>query len=80
MNIGNSLAKFYAQAKHSFKKNQPEIMVISGIAGFVVTVVAACKETLKANEIAKQAKEEIEAIEIQAENMPEEEVKRQKLL
>lgn len=44
------------------KKHSPEIMVIAGVAGTVVTTVMACKATTKVNTILEEAKHDIEGI------------------
>lgn len=44
------------------KKHSPEILVISGTVGLVVSGVMACKATTKADGILKNTKKEVEAI------------------
>lgn len=44
------------------KKHSPEIMVIAGVAGTVVSTVMACKATTKVNTILEEAKHDIEGI------------------
>jgi hypothetical protein len=46
----------------TLKKFSPEILVVGGITGVVVSTVMACKATLKADEIMEEAKEKIERI------------------
>lgn len=44
------------------KKHSPEILIVAGIAGTVVSAVLACKATLKVGEIADNAKDDVERI------------------
>ncbi len=44
------------------KKHSPEILVVAGVVGTVVSAVMACKATTKANDILEKAKEDIDAI------------------
>lgn len=44
------------------KKRSPEIFVAVGIAGIVISAVAACSATIKANEVVKEAKEQADKI------------------
>ena len=44
------------------KKHSPEILIVAGIAGTVVSAVIACKATLKVNKIIDDAKNDIEKI------------------
>lgn len=46
----------------NLKKSSPEILMIVGVAGFAVTVVKACKATIKAEEIINEAKETMDKI------------------
>lgn len=50
-NIGTSITKAAGMAELTIKKNSPEILLGIGIVGFVGTVVAACKETPRAQEV-----------------------------
>lgn len=50
------------KAGFKLKKYSPEIMVVAGIAGVVVSAVMACKATLKVNDVLDEAKDEIDAI------------------
>lgn len=50
------------KAGFKLKKYSPEIMVVAGIAGMVVSAVMACKATLKVNDVLDEAKDEIDAI------------------
>ena len=44
------------------KKHSPEILILTGVTGMVVSTVLACKATTKAGEIFDKAKEDIEII------------------
>ena len=44
------------------RKYSPEILVVAGVAGVVVSAVAACKATLKVNDVLKEHKETVEKI------------------
>lgn len=50
------------------KKHSPEILVVAGVVGTVVSAVMACKATTKASTIVNSAKEDIDAIHEVAEN------------
>ena len=49
--ISTSISKKAGKAELILKKNSPEILLGIGIAGFVGTVVTACKATLRADEV-----------------------------
>lgn len=55
---GNAMAKVVAKGK----KHSPEILVVAGVAGTVVSAVLACKATLKVGEVAEKAKDDVERI------------------
>lgn len=55
---GNTMAKVVAKGK----KHSPEILIVAGIAGTVVSAVLACKATLKVGEIAEKAKDNVDRI------------------
>lgn len=44
------------------KKHSPEILIVAGIAGTVVSAVLACKATLKVGKITEEAKDDVERI------------------
>lgn len=50
------------------KKHSPEILVVAGVAGAVVSTVMACKATLKVPEVLDNAKENIDKIHERAEH------------
>lgn len=49
--------------KDTIKANSPEIMLCAGIAGFVGTIVISCRQTLKAQAIIAEAKEQKKLVE-----------------
>lgn len=50
-----------------FKKHSPEILVVAGIAGTVVSAVVACKATTKVNKIVEDTKNDIDKVHTAAE-------------
>lgn len=60
---------FY-RAGFQLKKHSPEILVVTGVVGTVVSAVLACKATTKVSTIVDKAKEDIDAIH-ECENTPE---------
>lgn len=44
------------------RKHSPEILVVAGVAGVVVSAVMACKATLKVNDVLDESKETIDKI------------------
>lgn len=52
----------------NLKKHSPEILVVTGIAGTVVSAVLACKATLKVDDILSDAKETVDKIHEAKEN------------
>lgn len=65
--IMNKVTRTFHKAKFKVKKHSPEILMLAGIGTGVVCVVSACKATLKVNEVAENAKEDIEAIHVATE-------------
>lgn len=53
------------------KQVSPELLLVAGVAGTVVTIVAACKATLKADDILEEAKETISDLETANAELPE---------
>ena len=60
--ILNSIGRSFNQIGFQLKKHSPEILVMAGVAGTVVSAVMACKETTKISEILNQTKEDVEQI------------------
>lgn len=49
--VSTSAVKFAGKAEFTIKKNSPEILLGAGIAGFVGTIVLACRATCRADEV-----------------------------
>ena len=56
--IGNKLARVGFGAK----KHSPEILIVAGITGTIVSVVIACKATLKINSVLEEMDEQLDII------------------
>lgn len=56
------LVRMASKAVTKTKKMSPELLVIGGIAGFVVATVTACKATLQLQELVDKANEDIENV------------------
>lgn len=63
LEIMNKVSRAFGKAGLQLKKHSPEILVITGVVGGVVSAVMACKATTKAGKIVEEHKEEIEKIE-----------------
>lgn len=61
-NLQNNLTRTFTRVGFQFKKHSPEILVVAGVAGTVVSAVMACKATTKINFILEEAKEKIEVV------------------
>lgn len=61
--IGKATRLFY-DSKATLKKHSPEILLIAGIAGTVVTTVIACKKTLKVKEIMDNHKVTVDTVKL----------------
>lgn len=60
--ISASASKYAARTELKIRKNSPEILLGVGIAGFVGTVVLACKATLRADEVVEYHQKKMEDI------------------
>ena len=58
----NTLSRTFHKSCFKFKKHSPEILIVAGAVGTVVTIVMACKATLKVNDILDEAKDTIDTI------------------
>lgn len=58
----SNISKNVMSARFKLKKHSPEILVVSGVVGTVVSTVMACKATTKISTILDDAKEQIDAI------------------
>lgn len=62
LKIPSSVTRAFHNTGLKLKKHSPEILVVLGITGTVVSAVMACKATLKVNEIVDQTKADVDAI------------------
>lgn len=60
--VGTAVGATMSKAQFQFKKYQPEIMVGAGIIGGVAAAIMACRATIKANEILAESKDQIDKI------------------
>ena len=58
----NGVTRTFYKGAFFVKKHSPEMLVIGGTIGLVVGAVAACKATLKVDEVTAKAKEDVEKI------------------
>lgn len=66
--IMKSVGLTFNKIGFQIQKKSPELLVAAGIAGIVVSTVMACKATIKASEVADEAKETINEIHAAEEN------------
>lgn len=66
--IFTSIAAAFVKAGTKTKKHSPEILVVAGIVGVVVSAVMACKATRKVDDIMETAKTDIEKVHECSEN------------
>lgn len=66
--IMNKMSRSFNKVSFQIKKHSPEILVVAGVAGTVVSAVMACKATTKVSQILDESKEDIDAIHTAAEN------------
>lgn len=60
--IVNKMGGVFHKAGFKLQKHSPEILVVSGIVGVVVSAVLACKATTKVSEILEETKKNIDDI------------------
>ena len=60
--IMSRAGKIVGKASFQLKKHSPEILVVAGVAGTVVSAIIACKATLKVNEIVEDVKHDIDDV------------------
>lgn len=58
----NKATRSLYKAGFKLRKHSPEILVVAGVAGVVVSAVMACKATLKVNDVLNESKETIDKI------------------
>lgn len=63
-----SVTRSFYKAGFQIKKHSPEILVVTGVVGTVVSAVMACKATTKVSTIINKTKEDIDAIHQCSEN------------
>ena len=62
MSVMNKIGSKFTKAGLAIRKNSPEILIVCGIGGMIVSTVMACKATTKISVILDDAKEAIEHI------------------
>ena len=60
--FNNNMSRSFHRFGLQIKKHSPEILVVAGVAGTVVSAVMACKATLKVNDILAETKENVTKI------------------
>ena len=60
--IKSTLTKTFYKAAFQLKKHSPEILMVAGVAGTVVSAVMACKTTLKVHEVLDKTKHDVDII------------------
>ena len=68
LNVINGVTRAFNKVGFQLRKHSPEILVVAGCVGTAVSAVMACKATLKVNEIADEAKKNVEKIHVAVEN------------
>ena len=63
-----SVTRSFHKAGFQIKKHSPEILVVTGVVGTVVSAVMACKATTKVNFVLEEAKEQIDIVHNGVEN------------
>ena len=58
----SKITRSYNKTMFQLKKHSPEILIVAGVAGTVVSAVMACKATTKIGEILDESKETIDTI------------------
>ena len=66
--LSTNATRAFHKVGFSLKKHSPEILVVAGVVGTVVSAVMACKATTKASTIMDNAKTSVDAIHVVAEN------------
>ncbi len=63
-----TISNSFNDVSFKLKKHSPEILVVAGVVGTVVSTVMACKATTKLNSILEKSKEDIDTVHHYAEN------------
>ena len=66
--LATTTTRAFHKAGFELKKHSPEILVVAGVVGTVVSAVMACKATTKASLVLEETKEKIDIIHAGAEN------------
>lgn len=66
--IVSKMSRTVSKIGFQLKKHSPEILVVAGVAGTVVSAVMACKATTKISEILDESKDTIDSIHAVSEN------------
>ena len=82
--MGTKVSKITGRAGLKIKEKSPEILLVTGVVGFVATTVLACKATLGVEEILDEHKEMMEKIHegeaLESEKYPESEANKDKYI
>lgn len=62
MSKNSKISGIISNVSFSLRKHSPEILIGAGVVGVVVSTVLACKATLKADDVLKDAGEKVKAI------------------
>lgn len=60
--VMKSVSRTFNKIGFQLQKKSPEILIVTGVVGMVVTTVMACKATTKASEVAESTKEALDEI------------------
>lgn len=60
--IINKATRLLSSTQYQIKKHSPEILMVAGIAGTIVSTVLACKATTKASEIIEEKNKNVEDV------------------
>lgn len=66
--LPTSVTRSFHKAGFQIKKHSPEILVVTGVVGTVVSAVMACKATTKVNFVLETAKDQIDVVHTGVEN------------
>jgi hypothetical protein len=66
--LATTASRAFHKAGFKLKKHSPEILVVAGVVGTVVSAVMACKATTKVSTIMDKTKEEVDTIHMCANN------------
>lgn len=60
--VMKSVSRTFNKIGFQLQKKSPEILIVTGVVGMVVTTVMACKATIKASEVAETTKDALDDI------------------